>query len=114
MAISTIFINFIVKILAIEKKYPWWLKRCLEYHKDYLEWKVYYDDYLFRDWAMNSIDMNNIVKYWEDLWFKVDDDFCIYRNYSWFWANWLDTWSKNWEDFVFLKWTEPWKIIWII
>lgn len=122
MAIKTIFINFIVPISKIEEKYPWWFDKCLEDHKEYLGGKVYYDNYLFRDWAMNSNDMKDILDYWEWLgfttlinnnWEYKREEVCIYENYSESYkCDWLDIWEKENKNFVFLKHTIPWAIIW--
>jgi hypothetical protein len=70
MAIATEFIDFIVPIKVIEKKYPGGWEQCLVDHKELIGGHVWYDEYLFRDGAMNPMDIESLVNKWTDLGFK--------------------------------------------
>lgn len=88
MAIMTEFINFIVPIKTIEEKYPGGWMQCKEDYVDSLWGRVWYDDHLFRDGAMNPMDMKDIVEDWEGMGFILFDevdgkkhwkDVCVYE-----------------------------------
>lgn len=90
MAIATEFIDFIVPIKIIEKKYPGGWAQCLEDHADALGRRVWHDDHLFRDGAMNPRDIEYLVNYWTDLGFspteekngqKVWKDVCVFEGF---------------------------------
>ena len=69
MAIVTEFINFIVPIQTIKDKYPGGWEQCLKDHEGLINHRVWFDDHLFRDGAMNPIDMEDIVEEWSSLGF---------------------------------------------
>lgn len=71
MAVAIEFINFIVPVSLIHKKYPGGWDQCLSDHKHMIGGKVWFDDYLFRDGAMNPTDMKSIVEWWESRGFQV-------------------------------------------
>jgi hypothetical protein len=88
MAIQTEFIDFIVSINAIRTKYPGGLEACLKDHARLIGGRVWYDDYLFRDGAMNPHDIGHLVNEWTDLGFigraQVNGqecwvDFCVHE-----------------------------------
>lgn len=88
MAIQTEFIDFIVSINAIRAKYPGGLEACLKDHSHLIGGRVWYDDYLFRNGAMNPHDIVYLVDQWTDLGFigraQVNDqecwvDFCVHE-----------------------------------
>lgn len=90
MAIATEFIDFIVPIKIIEKKYPGGWAQCLEDHADALGRRVWHDNHLFRDGAMNPRDIEYLVNYWTDLGFtpteekngqKVWKDVCVFEGF---------------------------------
>jgi hypothetical protein len=70
MAIASEFIDFIVPIKLIEQKYPGGWEQCLEDHKDLIGGRVWYDEHLFRDGAMNPMDIECLVNDWTDLGFQ--------------------------------------------
>ncbi|CAM3680431.1 hypothetical protein [Polynucleobacter antarcticus] len=70
MAITTDFLNFIVPIKKIHEKYPGGWEQCLKDHEELLNGRVWYDDHLFRDGAMNGMDMEDILKHWEAMGFE--------------------------------------------
>lgn len=69
MAIDTEFIDFIVPIATIRAKYPGGWKQCLKDHEHLLGGRVWYDDYLFRNGAMNPGDIGPKIEAWTDLGF---------------------------------------------
>ncbi len=88
MAIATEFIDFIVPIKTIEQKYPGGWEQCLADHADLIGGRVWYDKYLFRDGAMNPMDIEHLVNDWMDLGFtcftekdgqKVWQDVCVFE-----------------------------------
>jgi hypothetical protein len=85
MAIATEFIDFIVPIKVIEQKYPGGWEQCLEDHKDLIGGRVWYDEHLFRDGAMNPMDIERLVNDWTDLGFKCTTEINGQKNL----AGWL-------------------------
>jgi hypothetical protein len=73
MAIELEFINFIVPRSIIEKKYPGGWKQCLADHENVIGGRVYFDEYLFRDGAMNPRDIAALVEEWASLGFHTHD-----------------------------------------
>jgi len=69
MSIQLEFINFIVPIKTIEEKYPGGWQQCLEDYKNLVGGRVWYDDYLFRDGAMNPRDIEYLVNEWKEMGF---------------------------------------------
>jgi hypothetical protein len=65
MGVSLEFIDFIVPIKIIEEKYPG------GWAQPFIGGRVWYDDHLFRDGAMNPSDMGQLVAEWQDLGFQV-------------------------------------------
>ena len=63
--------NFIVRRSTIEEKYPGGWDQCLIDHASSLGTRVWYDEYLFRDGAMNPIDMENLINAWRDIGFQA-------------------------------------------
>ena len=88
MAIDTEFIDFIIPIDTIREKYPGGWEQCLQDHQDLVGGRVWYDDYLLRDGAMNPGDIGLLVEKWMALGFtsfkekngeNVWTDFCVYE-----------------------------------
>ena len=88
MAIATEFIDFIVPIKTIEQKYPGGWEQCLADHAHLIGGRVWYDKHLFRDGAMNPMDIEWLVNYWTDLGFicsseidgqKIWHDVCVFE-----------------------------------
>ena len=70
MAIATEFIDFIVPIHIIRRKYFGGWERCLEDHKELIGGRVWYDEHLFRDGAMGPQGIEALVDLWETLGFE--------------------------------------------
>lgn len=64
MAIATNFIDFIVPKRVIEEKYPGGWAQCLQDHAKLIGGRVWYDDHLFRDGAMNPADIGALIEEW--------------------------------------------------
>ena len=71
MAINTEFIDLIVPIETIRRKYPGGWEQCLQDHAPLLGGRVWHDDYLLRDGAMNPMDMQRLVEEWEAMGFTA-------------------------------------------
>jgi len=57
MAIKLEFLDLIVPIKTIKKKYPGGWKQCLKDHNGLIGGRVWYDEHLFRDGAMSPNDI---------------------------------------------------------
>ena len=71
MAIQLEFIDFIVPRSVIEEKYPGGWVQCLKDHKNLIGSRVWYDEHLFRDGAMNPMDIEALVNEWQSLGFNT-------------------------------------------
>jgi hypothetical protein len=71
MAIALEHINFVVRRATIEEKYPGGWGQCLIDHASSLGTRVWYDEHLFRDGAMNPIDMESLVNAWRAIGFQA-------------------------------------------
>ena len=71
MAIKLEFINLVVPRKTIEEKYPGGWEQCLIDHKNLIGGRVWFDDHLFRDGAMNPRDMYSTLDEWEELGFNI-------------------------------------------
>ena len=71
MAIVLEFIDFVVPRSQIEAKYPGGWEGCLRDHRHLIGGRVWYDDYLFRDGAMNPMDIRRVVERWESMGFDA-------------------------------------------
>ena len=69
MAVALECINFIVPFSVIRKKYPGGLVQCLLDHRGLIEGSgpIWFDEHLFRDGAMNDLDIMLILSRWERL-----------------------------------------------
>lgn len=65
MAVRLEFIDFIVPIAKIRKKYPGGWENCLREHAGLIGGRVWYDEHLFRDGAMNPSDIRCSVESWK-------------------------------------------------
>ena len=74
MAIVLEFIDFVVRRSTIEEKYPGGWAGCLRDHRYDIGGRVWYDDHLFRDGAMNPLDMQSIADNWEKLGFELQEE----------------------------------------
>lgn len=71
MAIALEFIDFVVPVTVIRKKYPGGWEQCLRDHGPLLGGRVWHDEHLFRDGTMNPNDIKAVVERWSDLGFKM-------------------------------------------
>lgn len=71
MTIQLEFIDFIVPRAVIEEKYPGGWIQCLKDHERLIGGRVWYDEYLFRDGAMNPMDIEGLVNEWQRLGFNT-------------------------------------------
>ncbi len=71
MAIELSVINFIVPMEIIKQKYPGGLEQCFMDHGGAYGGRIWHDEYLFRDGAMNPIDMYLIFEKWKKLGFRT-------------------------------------------
>lgn len=65
MAIALEFINLIVPIRLIEVKYPGGLEQCLRDHEALLGKRVWRDEHLWRDGAMNGMEIGLLIEMWQ-------------------------------------------------
>ena len=66
MAIKLEFYDLIVPIKTIKKKYPGGWEQCLKDHEGNIGGRVWYDEHLFRDGAMNPGDIGKLVDWWRE------------------------------------------------
>jgi hypothetical protein len=64
MAVQLEFINFIVPIKVIKQKYPGGWEQCLKDHEDLIGGRVWFDEHLLRDGAMNPLDISYLLEEW--------------------------------------------------
>ncbi len=117
MAILTECLDFIVPIKVIEQKYPGGWAQCLDDHKNLIGGRVWYDEHLFRNGAMNPMDIESLVNHWTDLGFtcvadkngeKVWQDICVFQSMfggATLPCDWIDYDSK--KQVAFLRGTDP-------
>ena len=70
MAIALQFIDFVVPIDLIRQKYPGGLAQCLQDHERLIGGRVWFDEHLLRDGAMNPADIESLVDEWTSLGFQ--------------------------------------------
>lgn len=70
MAVALEFIDFVVPIALIRQKYPGGWEQCLKDHERLIGARVWFDDHLLRDGAMNPRDIESLVEEWSDLGFE--------------------------------------------
>ena len=73
MSIQLECINFIVPRQIIEEKYPGGWAKCLSDHENLIGGRVWYDDHLFRDGAMNPMDIGSLVEEWGNMGFHTHE-----------------------------------------
>jgi len=121
MAIALEFIDLVVPVSIIEKKYPGGWERCLLDHAELIGGAVWYDENLFRDGAMNPLDIESLVEQWGKLGMEPTDlrdgmrvwkDVCVVESMSGgptLPCDWL-TFDPD-ERIAFLTGTEPGAVI---
>jgi len=70
MAIALEFIDFIVPISVIHQKYPGGWDQCLKDHEPLIGGRVWFDEHLLRDGAMNPGDIESLIDEWTALGFQ--------------------------------------------
>ena len=70
MAIALEFIDFVVPIALIRQKYPGGWAQCLQDHERLIGGRVWFDEHLLRDGAMNPADIESLVDEWTSLGFQ--------------------------------------------
>jgi hypothetical protein len=70
MAVRLEFIDFIVPIATIRKKYPGGWEQCLKDHANLIGGRVWYDEHLLRDGAMGPAGISALVEEWTGLGFE--------------------------------------------
>lgn len=70
MAIALEFIDLVVPIALIRQKYPGGWAQCLQDHERLIGGRVWFDEYLLRDGAMNPADIESLVEEWMSLGFQ--------------------------------------------
>ena len=74
MAIKLEFLDLIVPIKNIKKKYPGGWKQCLKDHDGLIGGRVWYDEHLFRDGAMSPDDISYLVDWWSEKGLDTQDE----------------------------------------
>jgi hypothetical protein len=74
MAIALEFIDFIVPISVIHQKYPGGWDQCLKDHEPLIGGRVWFDDHLLRDGAMNPRDIESLIEEWTALGFQPTEE----------------------------------------
>ena len=64
MAIALEFIDFVVPIAVIRQKYPGGWEQCLKDHEHLIGGRVWFDEHLLRDGAMNPAAIAELVEEW--------------------------------------------------
>jgi len=70
MAIALEFIDFIVPISVIHQKYPGGWDQCLKDHEPLIGGRVWFDEHLLRNGAMNPGDNESLIDEWTALGFQ--------------------------------------------
>lgn len=71
MAIALEFIDLLIPIVRIEETYPGGWKQCREDYAAAIGRRVWYDEHLFRDGAMDPAQMRTKVEGWAVLGFEI-------------------------------------------
>jgi hypothetical protein len=65
VAVALEFIDVVVPIALIRQKYPGGWEKCLADHANLIGGRVWYDEHLLRDGAMNGLDAQDLVRWWQ-------------------------------------------------
>ena len=65
MAVELEYISLIIPISKIEEHYPGGFKQYKTDNADSIKRRIWYDQYLVRDGAMNGMDMEMMIREWE-------------------------------------------------
>ena len=64
MAVALEFLNLVIPIEKIKQHYPGGWGRYLDDHNNLIGRRIWFDDYLLRDGAMNPKDMSDFIDEW--------------------------------------------------
>ena len=67
MAVYCEFINFIIPIKNIDSVYPGGFEKFKSDNLKMFKGRYWHDEFLFRDGAMNSVDISELKKHWEKM-----------------------------------------------
>ncbi|MGY8964084.1 MAG: hypothetical protein ACKVKT_11070 [Rhodospirillales bacterium] len=67
MAIALEFLNLVIPIKNIDRRYPGGWDQCIKDHAHLIGGRVWFDDHLFRDGAMNPKDMSDLLDNWVEI-----------------------------------------------
>lgn len=70
MAVALEFIDFLIRVETIKKKYPGGWDAFLSDYENELGRRVWFDDYLVRDGAMSPHDIELLVNEWTEIGFE--------------------------------------------
>jgi len=71
MSVQLEYINLIVPIKTIDKKYPGGWQQCLTDYESEIGSSVWFDEHLFREGAMNDFEIHLMLERWKELGFKT-------------------------------------------
>lgn len=74
MAIALEFIDFVVPLSVIREKYLGGWEQCLTDHQRLIGGRVWYDNHLLRDGAMNPMDIKTLLDEWVALGFEPTEN----------------------------------------
>lgn len=120
MSVMLEFINLIIPIENIERVYPGGFNSFVQENIRLFGGRLWHDDFLFRDGAMNSYDIKDTIKDWKKLGLipyekkngkNVWKDLCVIDTYGGlaYHCDWIEYDSKN--EAVFLKSKAPGELI---
>jgi hypothetical protein len=67
MAIALEHLNLVIPIKTIDRHYPGGWKQCLNENADFIGSRIWFDDHLFRDGAINTRDVSDLIDKWVDI-----------------------------------------------
>ncbi len=74
MSVALEFIDFIIPIDVIRKKYPGGWEQCLKDHEQLIGGRVWFDEHLLRDGAMGPQGIESLVQEWTALGFQPTEE----------------------------------------
>ncbi len=72
MAIALIYMNFLVPVQTIRNKYPGGWEQCMQdYKQEIAIGRIWFDEYLFHDGAMDPRMIDGFIARWEERGFQI-------------------------------------------
>lgn len=114
MAIALYCMNLLVPVQVIKAKYPGGWAQCLKDHEAWINGKVWFDEHLFHDGAMDPQAIGNLIKKWSALGFEITEvrdgrtawkDVCCIEYAGHDWPAWLELTTDGVT--AYLAGTEP-------